>query len=1501
MPVQPFDADGDGTTDELLLLVSLWPGQSRAYTVEAAPAAPVTPRAHVRHDARRDDVAWENDRVAFRTYGAGLSALEDLVSSGIDVWTKRTSDLILDRWYAEDEYHTDSGEGADFYSVGRSLGAGGTALWTGGRLWRAPNFSGYRVIADGPLRAVVEMDHGPWDASGAEATETRRVTIDAGRASFRIESTFSAPDLEALRVATGIVDRPGLVASTGEEGGWTWLSTWGPVGPSKGGHGDLGAAVLTRSDQLADVTHEAGHQLLILDPPPGSPVVTYVATAWTAAGEVGGPEDWWAMLDAEAGRLANPLRVSVQTAPLDARGSLDAAAARLRPFLDRPAVDGQIPRSLDPDGALDASPAREWTSGFYPGTLWLLYEASGDAAFADAAREWTAVVEPEKRNGGTHDMGFKIYTSAGTALRLTGDDHYREVVVEAADTLLTRFDPTVGAIRSWDWGTWKYPVIIDNMMNLELLYAASRITGDDRYAEAATQHARTTLQNHFRADGSSYHVVQYDEKTGAVLAKGTHQGYSDASAWSRGQAWALYGYTMAYRESGEPEFLAQAQSVADFILSHPRLPGDGVPYWDFDAPAIPDEPRDASAAAVIASGLYELAGFSPEASERYTEAADQMLAALSQDYLAPDDLDEPFLLDHSVGSVPDAFRGRRAPGLRGHLLRGGASAPPPPRQRSPRPRHPMTRRLPLLLALALTLASGAASAQPGRQMTNLDAGWSYLEASPLAPEAALAMEGWEPVSLPHSWNVWDTVDLTPGYRRDASWYRTSLSLSPEADRRYLLYFEGAAMTAEVYVNGERAGGHVGGYVGFEIDITEHVQAGSNDVMVRVSNAYDRDLIPSQKADYFLFGGLTRDVWLKSVPATYIERVHVLTPSVSAARGDAAVRVQLAGSVASGASLVARMIGPDGQTLQTQRVSVPAGTRDSVAIAFDPVSNPHLWSPASPSLYRVEVDLARGGQTTDSVAEPLGFRWFEFQEGGAFYLNGERLLLRGTHRHEDHAGYASAMPDSLHRRDMEQIKGMGANFVRLGHYPQDPSVYRAADSLGLLIWDELPWNRGGMGGPAWMANTERLLREQIAQNQNHPSVILWSLGNEIYWLPDFEGGDDTERLNAMLAHLHEVAHELDPSRLTAIRKYYDGSDIVDVFSPSIWAGWYSGVYTKYEAALIDAQSKYPRLLHMEYGGSSHVGRHTETPIDGQGLVDPDQWSEAINQVEVTNIASNGDWSESYIVDLFDWSLRVSESLPEFAGNAQWAFKDFGTPLRPENDLPYMNQKGLVTRDGTPKDAYYVFKSVWTDPDAGDAPMCWIESHTWTERSGPAGEPLAVSVYCNTDAARLTLDGRNLGVRQRDPDAFPAAGLTWDVPFGLGDNTLVAVGIEDGAEVTADTLTVTYFDTPAGSPDTIVLTTEPLANGHLLVVATMRDASGRRVLDYEDDVYFSLDGAGHLMVGYGTPTRSQRVAFANGRAAIEMVPGDGPAVVSALNQDFKGSYLPIPAPDAAAELR
>jgi len=311
------------------------------------------------------------------------------------------------------------------------------------------------------------------------------------------------------------------------------------------------------------------------------------------------------------------------------------------------------PRSLSAEGNLILVPAKDWTSGFFPGVLWLLYEVTGDKKWEEQARVYTSNIEGEKLNGKTHDMGFKINCSFGAGYRLTSDPHYKDVIIQAAKTLSTRFNSVVGCIQSWDHNAdkWGYPVIIDNMMNLELLFAATKLTGDSSFYKIAVSHANTTMKNHFRPDFSSYHVLDYDTVSGKVLNKNTHQGYSDESAWSRGQAWALYGYTMCYRETRDPKYLRQAENVAGFILNHPNLPKDMIPYWDFDAPNISDEPRDASAAAIMASALSELSTFSENGSS-YRKKADQIIVSLSKNYRSPLGENKGFILIHSTGSKP---------------------------------------------------------------------------------------------------------------------------------------------------------------------------------------------------------------------------------------------------------------------------------------------------------------------------------------------------------------------------------------------------------------------------------------------------------------------------------------------------------------------------------------------------------------------------------------------------------------------------------------------------------------------------------------------------------------------------------------------------------------------------------------------------------------------------------------------------------------------------------
>jgi len=314
-----------------------------------------------------------------------------------------------------------------------------------------------------------------------------------------------------------------------------------------------------------------------------------------------------------------------------------------------------MPRTFE-HGKLVTIPTRDWTSGFFPGSLWYLFEGTGDARWRATAERFTALLEPEQHNTHTHDVGFILYCSYGNGLRLTGNPAYRPVLLNGAKSLSTRFYPAVGAIKSWDRSVagFHFPVIIDNMMNLELMFWAAREGPVASFRDLAIRHADTTLKNHFRADGSSFHVVVYDEASGRVEKRVTHQGTADTSAWARGQAWALYGYTVMYRETKDPRYLAHAQKIAAFLMHHPRLPADKVPYWDFDDIKIPNAPRDSSAAAIISSASLELSNYVPTpAGAEYRAFAEQQLRSLaSPAYLAEPGTNGGFLLKHATGNHP---------------------------------------------------------------------------------------------------------------------------------------------------------------------------------------------------------------------------------------------------------------------------------------------------------------------------------------------------------------------------------------------------------------------------------------------------------------------------------------------------------------------------------------------------------------------------------------------------------------------------------------------------------------------------------------------------------------------------------------------------------------------------------------------------------------------------------------------------------------------------------
>lgn len=306
------------------------------------------------------------------------------------------------------------------------------------------------------------------------------------------------------------------------------------------------------------------------------------------------------------------------------------------------------------EGKMKYIQPQEWTSGFFPGSLWYIYELTGDEKWKTMAAKYTEALDTIQYFTGNHDVGFMIYCSYGNGLRLAGTEAYKEVIVNAAKSLSNRYIPEAGIIQSWNANKskdWECPVIIDNMMNLELLFEATKLSGDSSFYHIAVSHADNTIRNHYRPDYSTWHVIDYNKSDGSVRHRNTHQGYSDDSAWARGQSWGIYGFILCYRETKDQKYLDQAENALTLIANHPNYPEDGVPYWDYDAPDIPNTYRDASAGAILASALYELSTYSDKMD--YKAWADTIVASLaSPAYRAPLGENGDFLLMHSVGSLP---------------------------------------------------------------------------------------------------------------------------------------------------------------------------------------------------------------------------------------------------------------------------------------------------------------------------------------------------------------------------------------------------------------------------------------------------------------------------------------------------------------------------------------------------------------------------------------------------------------------------------------------------------------------------------------------------------------------------------------------------------------------------------------------------------------------------------------------------------------------------------
>jgi beta-galactosidase len=662
--------------------------------------------------------------------------------------------------------------------------------------------------------------------------------------------------------------------------------------------------------------------------------------------------------------------------------------------------------------------------------------------------------------------------------------------------------------------------------------------------------------------------------------------------------------------------------------------------------------------------------------------------------------------------------------------------------------------------------NGNLPANPGARPTyTINDNWRFSENDPAGAEKrATADADWKIVNIPHTWNERDAFDDTPDYRRGAGWYRKELSLSSALkNKRIFLYFEGANQTAEVYVNEKFVGRHIGGYSAFSFDVTDFVNfTEANLVAVKVDNSFNPD-IPPLTADFTFYGGIYRDVWLLATDSVHLKVTDFASPGVQISTPELSEKsgaVRIAGTVvnadekAKTIEVINSIVDADGKEIISagSKLEIKPKSEAVFRQTTRPVANPRLWSPENPYLYSVKTRLSENGKVLDEITNPLGFRWFSFDGEKGFSLNGKAVKLRGANRHQDYQGLGNALPDALHVRDMELMKEAGYNFVRLAHYPQDPSVLQAADRLGLMIWEETPLVNYITISEAFNENSARMVREMIRQHRNHPSVIMWGYMNEIYLRVPKENEANIKKETVKLARaLNELAKTEDPTRPTTIA--FHGSevynteglgDIADLTGWNLYSGWYSREFADFGKFLDQQHARYPKrpLIISEYGANSDLRLHSLNPRRFDSTTEYQRL-----------------FHESY--------LEQINARPFIAGQAIWNEYDFGAELRGEN-MPHVNNKGMFTYDRKPKDVHYFYKANYS---AG--PVLHIAATDWKYRAGTDSAPQNLDVYSNLAEVELFLNGASLG--KKKPNAIKKA--TWEVTFVDGVNYLRAEGAKD----------------------------------------------------------------------------------------------------------------------------
>jgi beta-galactosidase len=713
---------------------------------------------------------------------------------------------------------------------------------------------------------------------------------------------------------------------------------------------------------------------------------------------------------------------------------------------------------------------------------------------------------------------------------------------------------------------------------------------------------------------------------------------------------------------------------------------------------------------------------------------------------------------------------------------------------------------------------------------------------------------WTSVQLPHTWNAVDGFDEAVQYRRGVGWYRKQLTLdSALRGMRIFLHFEGANQVADVYVNGHRAGQHIGGYTAFTFDVTDLVRFDERNVIaVRIDNRHDAG-IPPLNADFTFYGGIYRDVWLVATSPVHVTLldhaspgVFIDTPEVSAERATVRVRGTIANHTRSAQriEIINRVLDGAGRevALLRSRLSVAAGEKTPFTQTSAAVVRPALWSPEEPNLYRVRTEVRQGASLLDVVENPLGFRWFRVHADSGFFLNGRPYRLNGTNRHQDRAGIGNALLDENHREDVRLVKQTGMNFLRLAHYPQDPAVLDEADRIGLVIWEEIPVVNIISMSDEFSENAERMLAEMIRQHYNHPSVAFWGYMNEVLLvLPDPVPEGYFDRVLWLGRKLEERTRSEDPSRITVTAISFDEvdpaegnprrpgtgfQDIPQVLGLNLYFGWYYRDLEGLGSYLDSLHARHPNtpILISEYGAGSDERIHPRTP-------------------------RAFDFSAEHQQRYHEANFQQLAERPYLVGSAVWIQFDFGSKGR-HDSKPNINQKGLYYHDRRPKDLLFYYRARLLAE-----PVLHTATRDWPRRAGSedADREHDVVVYSNLGEVELLLNGTSLGRR-----TVSNATARWSVMLAPGENRLEAKGTAGGATV-HDATTIHYEDRAsffrdAGSDARVFAVN---AGSHYQYV----DAEG---VSWEADHPYQPGGWGHL--GGKPDLRHHRVFGSRGEHAL-----------------------------------